>query len=70
MSQQNDTPKEFRFPCYVNEEHVYEMDDYVHKQRQLGRKGHLGRPYNRNDYIIEALEEYAKITGLKTSPKR
>ena len=70
MSNTKQPTKDFRFPLYVNEDHVQEIDDYVHKQKQIGRKGHLGRPYNRNDYILEALEHYAKTSGLKTSPKR
>ena len=60
--------KEFRFPMYVNEDHVQEIDNYVHTQKQLGRKGKAGRPYNRTDYIREALEYHGKNVGLKTSP--
>ena len=68
MNDQQSPSKEFRFPMYIHEDHVHEIDDYVHKQKQLGRKGKAGRPYNRTDYIREALEYYGKEMGLKTSP--
>jgi hypothetical protein len=62
--------EEFRFPMCSSKEHVDEIDNYVHIQKQSGRRGRNGRPYTRTDYVNDALEHYAKITGLKTSPYR
>ena len=64
MSQTRDK----KFPCYINEEHIHEIDDYVNIQKRAGKKGATGKPMNRTDYIRDALEVYAKKIGLKTSP--
>lgn len=62
--------EEFRFPMCSSKKHVDEIDNYVNIQKQSGRKGQYGRSYTRTDYVNDALEHYAKITGLKTSPYR
>jgi hypothetical protein len=56
------------FPHTSNKKHIEEMDNYVHQEKQEGRVGKNGRPYTRTDYINEALENYAKVTGLKSEP--
>lgn len=60
--------KDKKFPCYVSEDHIHEIDDHVNAQKRAGKKGESGKPVNRNDYIRDALASYGKVTGLKTSP--
>ena len=54
---------------YFNPEHISEIDDYVNEQKKLGRKNSEGRAYSRNDYFVEAMADYAKKLGLRTTPK-
>ena len=55
----------------INKEHVSEIYDYIHKEKnQHDRRNEYGRPYSRNDYVIEALDYYAKKIGLHTSPHK
>lgn len=49
----------------INHEHLLEIEDYVHKQKQNGRKNEHGRPYSRTDYFNEALRAYAIQVGIK-----
>jgi acyl-CoA reductase-like NAD-dependent aldehyde dehydrogenase len=49
----------------INHEHLLEIEDYVHKEKQKGRKNEHGRPYSRTDYFNEALREYAIKVGIK-----
>lgn len=49
----------------INHEHLLEIEDYVQKEKQKGRKNEHGRPYSRTDYFNEALREYAIKVGIK-----
>ena len=49
----------------INHEHLLEIEDYVHKEKQKGRKNEHGRLYSRTDYFNEALREYAIKVGIK-----
>ena len=49
----------------INHEHLLEIEDYVHKEKQKGLKNEHGRPYSRTDYFNEALREYAIKVGIK-----
>ena len=49
----------------INHEHLLEIEDYVHKEKQKGRKNEHGRPYSRADYFNEALRVYAIKVGIK-----
>ena len=60
------TPKVIH--TYFNPEHINEVDRYVIKQKNTGKKNASGRAYSRNDYFAEALADRAKTLGLKTSP--
>ena len=66
-NESNET-KDKKFPCYINERHIHEIDDVVSKKKRAGERGNSGKPYNRNDYIREALKIHAEKTGLKTEP--
>ena len=55
----------------INKEHVSEIDDYIHQEKNKhDRRNEYGRPYSRNDYVIEALDFYANKIGLHTSPHK
>lgn len=68
MSNPNDDTKIIHL--YFNPDHIDEVDDYVNELKKQRVKNSEGRQYSRNDYFLEAAEEYGKKLGLLTSPRK
>lgn len=61
--------KKIAIGVYVNPENIREINEFSNEQSKNGKKNDSGRKYSKHDFLVDAIEEYSKDNGLKTSPK-